>query len=843
MKDTILLNQEWEIKQIEKNSILSKEDIHTYSYSEKSSEDWMAVTTMPAQIHDILIENDQMKNHALEGRCDKFEWVAQKDWLYRCNFSNAHSGDRAVLCFKGLDTFVTVYLNGEKIASHQSMYRALEIDITSQIQTKNTLLLHFRSPYAFIEEYENVHGKDHPVSAINAMRKPADDFSRYLGAQPKCITPIGVFDEISITYSKASISFLDIETDLVDDYQKAIVSFTADLDCTADLELEVFASLYDPNGNKINSAAMMSLSETKQLNWKFPIMNPSLWWPKDYGEQSLYTVVVDISYRGEQYDQISRQFGLRDIRMKALFDFSINGKAIKLWGGCFAPIGKGGISHVFDSGHFQKVMDLVENGMNCLRIWGPGEAYPDELYQEADRGGILIWQEFYGDSGAYPEDEAFLEECRKDAVYLLKRLKHHPSIFMWCGGNESLMWSHIADPNQKVYGKGLYMDETRLLCGQYDPKRFYLPSCPMEGLYPNDPMEGDTHGLEHRWWFVPGCDYPYFFSENTRVSPSGMKSLLRFMKPEEIWPDDYTASIRPGDEYQIPSAWIYYSAEASNEMWAKFGPVEQYFTPTCGEELVYNVAAARAQHFKEAVGRCRRGRPHYEQDRPRRCFGHLVWKLNDTLPQIYSAVIDYYSEPFIPYYAMIRAYTPLLISFEIDDQVYVWITNDSGERVEGTLVCKIFDPQKNAYVEEQNLAMPISIDHNESSLMTDLYQFGMIWRQNLLCAWIYDKEGNCIAHTVDFLTQERYFNFQNANLTLHEDDDSIVVTTDRFAHCVELEGDDEGDKFNWLFEDNYFDLLPGMEKRVRIKGKHRRGTITAKAQYSDHVTSLAYHLK
>lgn len=59
MKDTILLNQEWEIKQIEKNSILSKEDIHAYSYSEKSSEGWMAVTTMPAQIHDILIENDR----------------------------------------------------------------------------------------------------------------------------------------------------------------------------------------------------------------------------------------------------------------------------------------------------------------------------------------------------------------------------------------------------------------------------------------------------------------------------------------------------------------------------------------------------------------------------------------------------------------------------------------------------------------------------------------------------------------------------------------------------------------------------------------------------------------
>lgn len=515
---------------------------------------------------------------------------------------------------------------------------------------------------------------------------------------------------------------------------------------------------------------------------------------------------------------------------------------MKLWGGNFAPVGKGGISHVFDREHFCRIMDLVENGMNCLRIWGPGEPYPEELYQEADRRGILLWQEFYGDSGAYPETEAFLAECRADAVYLLKRLKHHPSILMWCGGNESLMWAHIADPSQRVYGKGLYLDETRLLTEKYDPQRFYLPSCPMGGLYPNDPIVGDTHGLEHRWWFVPGCDYPYFFSENTRVSPSGMKSLLRFMQPEEIWPADYTAAARPGDEYQIPPAWYYYSAEDSNEMWAKFGPVEQYYTPTCGEELVYNVAAARAQHFKEAVGRCRRGRPHYESDRPRRCFGHLVWKLNDTLPQIYSAVIDYYAEPYIPYYAMIRAYAPLLLSFEIADQVYLWVTNDTGRRVEGALVCRVFDPKTNAFVPGQELTMPLSIGHDESRLMTDLYQFGMIWRQNLLCGWIYDSEGQRIAHSIEFLTQERYFSFSEAELSLRVEGDSVVVTTDRFAHCVELEGNDAGDRFHWLFEDNYFDLLPGMEKRVRIKGEHRQGIITARAQYSQHTAQVSYHL-
>ena len=168
-----------------------------------------------------------------------------------------------------------------------------------------------------------------------------------------------------------------------------------------------------------------------------------------------------------------------------------------------------------------------------------------------------------------------------------------------------------------------------------------------------------------------------------------------------------------------------------------------------------------------------------------------------------------FRSPYIPYYAMIRAYAPLLVSFEIDDQVYVWVTNDSGEPIEGTLVCKIFDPAKNEFVPGQELAVPLSVDHNESKLVADLYQFGMIWRQNLLCAWFYDKQGSCLAHTVDFLTQERYFSFPEAKLSLRVEGDSVIVSTDRFAHCVELEGDDGGDKFNWLFEDNYFELLPG----------------------------------
>jgi len=65
-----------------------------------------------------------------------------------------------------------------------------------------------------------------------------------------------------------------------------------------------------------------------------------------------------------------------------------------------------------------------------------------------------------------------------------------------------------------------------------------------------------------------------------------------------------------------------------------------------------------------------------------------------------------------------------------------------------------------------------------------------------------------------------------------------VITSDKFVRTVTLEVDANGDPFGWFFEDNYFDLLPGETKTVRILGRHRRGRIAARAWYSPQVTTF-----
>ena len=136
MRKTIPLKENWEILSIPKNS--KYEEASFYFETQPVKEEWIPAREMPAQVHDILIDNGLTENFALQGKCDQFEWVAQKDWLYRCRFSCQHPEEWAQLCFAGLDTFVTIYLNGQEVASHQSMYRALMVDVTGKLQQENT---------------------------------------------------------------------------------------------------------------------------------------------------------------------------------------------------------------------------------------------------------------------------------------------------------------------------------------------------------------------------------------------------------------------------------------------------------------------------------------------------------------------------------------------------------------------------------------------------------------------------------------------------------------------------------------------------------------------------------
>ena len=111
-------------------------------------------------------------------------------------------------------------------------------------------------------------------------------------------------------------------------------------------------------------------------------------------------------------------------------------------------------------------------------------------------------------------------------------------------------------------------------------------------------------------------------------------------------------------------------------------------------------------------------------------------------------------------------------------------------------------------------------------------------REHLLFATLADTSGRVVARTHAFADLERRLAFPKAKLVMRVEDGAIVITTDKFARAVALEGDAQGDAFGWFFEDNYFDLLPGEIKTVRILGRYRQGRITARPWYSPHAATI-----
>jgi len=253
---------------------------------------------------------------------------------------------------------------------------------------------------------------------------------------------------------------------------------------------------------------------------------------------------------------------------------------------------------------------------------------------------------------------------------------------------------------------------------------------------------------------------------------------------------------------------------------------------------VYRLGMAEALYYQDTVERQRRGRPAAEQSDRRCCGGYLVWKYNDSWPQVYSAKVDFFLEPYHAYYALRRAYAPVLLSFDLDTYIYLWAVNDSREPVSGTVKIQLYHLERCEFRKE--IKREVTVAPGKSVVVVRLDQAGIraFRREHILFATLSDATGRVIARANALADIERRLTFPDANLDVKVKSGVLAITADKFARSVTLEGDANGDPFGWFFEDNYFDLLPGEVKTVRILGQPPRGRITARAWYSPHATTV-----
>jgi beta-mannosidase len=437
--------------------------------------------------------------------------------------------------------------------------------------------------------------------------------------------------------------------------------------------------------------------------------------------------------------------------------------------------------------------------MNLLRIWGEGDLPPAEFYDECDRRGILVWQDFMFGYGMHPDRAEFLENCRAEIEGMIRKLRNHPCILLWVGGNENHMGFNFAQGGMPSLGQALFVKVMPEACARLDPTRLFHPSSPYGGPVPNWPLEGDWHDYS-TLTFSPFASVPTFASEVGRVSAPSLPSMRRFLTDEEIWPAGFSAAIRKPGQAPWPPAWAYYNAA-----WEKVGAVEQYPDANSPQELIRVLGTAHGEYLQQRVERERRGVPDGGAPGNRRCWGNMVWRLNDAWPLIYWSVIDYYLEPKIPFYYLRRASEPVLVSFErTADKIAVWVVNDSPEAAAGEL--KVRQVRFDGTVKGE-LRADVRIAPGESKRCLDLTALGPIsLRGEFLEAMFAGREATHL------LIGERYLALPKAQLKARMLGDRIEISSSAFARQVVIEAEGA------TFEDNFFDLPPGRSKTLRVTG-------------------------
>jgi hypothetical protein len=837
MKETILLNSAWAIKKIAPTQKIDPLQI--------GENDWLEAKTFPAQIHDILLEHELLPKEFLDGWCAGAIWTDDFDWLYRCSFSGKESGAQALarLVFQGLDTIADIYLNGKLIASHNDFYISETVDVSGLIKNDNTLLLHFhnvKDALAGMELKKEWRGN---MQKCKLIRKPIHDFppddprgADYQGSDP-WFSPLGIYRDVLLVYpDNAEIGESDLRAKLADG-GKGIISFKANINVDKkDAEFELRLTAKDDEGKEV-SASSICKGETASL--QLEVDHPHLWQPRGFGEPSLYHIEVAVYQTGKLVDSLKKQVGFRRVENPSSMEFLVNGKQVRLWGGSMDPIQ--GYTHCYQADFMDRVFLMIENAnMNMLRIWGEGHPLPDSFYEEADRRGILIWQEFFMGWGAFPDNSEYRNACTAEARELILRIRHHASLLMWCGGNETIMASE--HDGTLVNGDTILMKDFPNLLAELDPERYYHPSSPSGGAWANDPREGDYHTYNCVIEYPYG-DYPNFMSECIRTAPPVLHSLRRFVKGD-LWPAAYDGKFRHEDTFPFPENWVARTHHAAKGH-IKTGPYWEYYDADNPEQLIYRFAQSYAKDLRRELEHVRMGSPNGNVPQAKRSKGYCACKLLDTWPKIYCAIIDYYKEGFIPYYATLRGLRSLLLCFDKKDSIRLWFCNDSANNFSGKVKLRLFSLESETFFASESFS--VTMKQGEAGIVRDLAEFKYFFpKETILSAELLDDAGNVISDSIEYVTQERRLKFPDATISAKIDGDEIILRSDHFARCVEILGENNAEPsdlhaLGWLFSDNYFDLFPGEEKRIKVIAHAKMGTkITIKAHYASKQTVLAY---
>jgi beta-mannosidase len=754
--------------------------------------------------------------------------IFEKDYEYRREFTVGEEWvghDAVELCFQGIDTLAEIRLNETLVGAADNMHCSWRFDVKKILKTgKNILHVILKSPVIYAKSLPK---EMSILQNPSSLRKASCMFGWDWGLS---LPDSGIWRDVTLEgYHTARIG--DVK------FLQRHNSASVDLELIIGLEewkggAGLIVSITAPSGEVINAECVSKEKGTQRF--KALIHDPALWWPNGQGSQPLYAVAIELSKNNTEIEKKTYRIGLRTIKLLREKDVYGRGYTVEVNG---RKIFIKGANMVIEDAVLSKrnpkrtetmIQNCVEANFNAIRVWG-GANYPENYFYElCDIYGILVYQDFMFACNLYPVDDIFIKNITTEITQVIKQLRHHPCIALWCGNNEvELIFGLLAGTNQKYaetaksFGLPELSSETARvlkkdilklfyevipsLTASYDPERSYVPSSP-SGEEPLEVPDSDA---------IPGGDshyYPAF--DNLRPYREMTKLKYRFISEMgfQSYPDWKTIESFTRTEDRGPYTPVMLQHQKSNngnQVIDEYIKTD-YKVPEDFKKYVYasqNIAgtimAYSVEHFRRLTGFC---------------MGVLIWQLNDCWPAVSWAGIDYYGRWKAQQYYLKRAFAPVLISAsEEETKVGLVITNDTPDICRGIVSWELYDTQFSTVKSGETA---VSVEPGSVCHAVDLDFAGIITESNKADFVLhYAVAENGVEKSAgNFLfVKPKDYAFKNpaVNIEVTDEKDRFKIKLDATVFVKSLALSIAGT--DCIFSDNYFDMIPGKTKEVSVK--------------------------
>lgn len=766
---------------------------------------------VPSVVQQNLYEAKQIPHPYLGTVENELLWISDHPWTYSTRFNvdrKTLEKDVVELVFEGIDTYASVTLNGQKLFDADNQFRTWKRDVKTILKPlDNVLIVDFPRYDSIQQALYDRHTPRLPERYAVSRKAP---YQHGWDWAPK-YKNIGLWKPVKLrAWSEARLENAYVVTEKAN-AELASLALHLDVNSTSMNEgvVELLAE-----GRLIQSFTLPMGQGTQHKVFRFNIDDPRLWWPNEMGEQPLYDFDVSLKAKGKLLDRKHIRTGIKTVEMVQepdekgfSFYFKVNGEPMYARGANYVP--EEMIETWINADNTLSLLrQAKEAHFNMLRVWGGGIYPADDFFNICDSLGILVWEDFMYAGTMYPYDSIFLENATTEALEQVKRLASHPSLALWCGGNElsegyynwgwqqSLGWTVEEDQAIKAGYDRLFEEILPAVVSTFDGTRPYWPSSPSKGWgRPESLTQGDVH-----YWGVWWGELPYevyrekvgrFNSEYGYQSYPDYSTLQKTALGEPLSKDSKV--IAAHQKHARGTRQI-------DDFIMKYYPYSADF-----ERYVYLSQLSQAFGMEIAIEAHRTAKPYN--------MGTLYWQLNDAWPVTSWSSIDYYGRPKALQYKLKTLFAPVLLSFDSNDS-QVFVTSDLRQALDGVMTVTVNDFYGKQLFEQQ-VAVSVGANQNRKFYVEGLHEcLAQVDPSQVYLKLSLVEGSTLMAERYAYLVVPKDLNLPEPHFSVTLIDEGsqcwVEVTSDVFAKdvqvcCPTAPG---------VFSDNFFDLEPGTTRRV-----------------------------